>query len=114
MFGLLINPEPEHDESLLGYLHRLGICNGLWNGELVKLFKGLTDEEVSSWLGQCRRPQSWYDVIKEIRKPKFNNQKVWSLSYSKYCSACLAFSCYWREVWDFTLYTVCTVHAVEL
>lgn len=114
MFGLLINPEPEHDESLLGYLHRLGICNGLWNGELVKLFKGLTDEEVSSWLGQCRRPPSWYDVIKEIRKPKFNNQKVWSLSYSKYCPACLAFSCYWREVWDFTLYTVCTIHAVEL
>lgn len=114
MFGLLINPEPEHDESLLGYLHRLGICNGLWNGELVKLFKGLTDEEVSSWLGQCRKPPSWYDVITEIRKPKFNNQKVWTLSYSKYCPACLAFSCYWREVWDFTLYTVCTIHAVEL
>lgn len=114
MFGLLINPEPEHDESLLGYLHRLGICNGLWNGEVVKLFKGLTDDEVSSWLGQCSRPPSWYEVVNEIRKPKFNNQKVWSLAYSKYCPDCLASSCYWREVWDLTLYTVCTIHTIEL
>lgn len=114
MFGLLINPVPEHDESLLGYLYRLGICNGLWNGELVKRFKSLSDEQVNSWLGQCPRPSSWNDVVKEVRNPKFNNQKVWSLAYSKYCPECLASSCYWRELWDLNLYTVCTIHAVEL
>lgn len=114
MFGLLINPVPEHDESLLGYLYRLGVFNGLWNGELVKRFKGLTDEQVSTWLGQCSRPSSWHDVVKEIRSPKFNTQKVWSLAYSKYCPDCLASSCYWRELWDLNLYTVCTTHAVEL
>ena len=114
MFDLLINPAPEHDESLLGYLHRLGSCNGLWNGELIKLFKKLPEDEVSAWLNQDSKPSSWHDVVKEIRKPKFNNQKVWSLACSKYCPDCLASSFYWRELWDFTFYTTCTIHGVEL
>ncbi|WP_095081041.1 TniQ family protein [Pseudomonas sp. Irchel s3h17] len=114
MFGLLINPTPERDESLLGYLYRLGNCNGLWNGELVKLFKELTDEQVHEWLNEDVRPVSWHDVVTEIRTPKFNNQKVWSLANVKYCQVCLAAGFYWRELWDLTLYTTCTVHKVEL
>lgn len=114
MFGLLINPAPMHDESLVGYLHRLGNCNALWNGEVIKLFKELTDEQVYEWLNENVRPISWHEVVTEIRAPKFNNQKVWSLTKVKYCPNCLASGFYWRELWDLTLYTTCTAHKVEL
>lgn len=114
MFGLLINPAPMHDESLVGYLHRLGECNGLWNGEVVKLFKELTDEQANEWLGEDIRPVSWKDIATEVRVPKFNIQSVWSLINVKYCLVCLADEFYWRELWDLTLYTTCTMHNVNL
>lgn len=114
MFGLLVNPAPNHDESLAGYLHRLGGCNALWNGEVVKLFKELTDEQAHEWLDEDVRPVSWQDVATEIRAPRFNNQKVWSLTNLKYCPVCLAAGFYWRELWDLTLYTSCTLHNMDL
>lgn len=114
MFGLLVNPAPKHDESLVGYLHRLGNCNGLWNEEVIKLFKEFTDEQVDRWLNEGIRPVSWKDVALEIRYPKFHIQRVWSLVNVKYCPACLATEFYWRELWDLTLYTTCTIHKVDL
>lgn len=114
MFGLVVNPAPKYDESLAGYLHRLGGCNGLWNGEVVKLFKDLSDELVYDWLSEHARHASWRDVSTEIRVPKFNNQKVWSITNAKYCPICMASEFYWRELWDLTLYTVCTLHKREL
>lgn len=114
MFGLLVNPAPEHDESLVGYLHRLGDCNALWNGEVVKLFKELTAEKVHEWLSEDNRPVSWHQVATEIRAPRFSHQNVWSLANVKYCPICLDAGFYWRELWDLTLYTTCTVHKVEL
>lgn len=114
MFDLLVNPAPKHDESLSGYLHRLGDCNGLWNGEVIKLFKDLTDEQASKWLDEDIRPVSWKDVALEIRSPQFNIQNVWSLINIKYCPVCLAGGFYWRELWDLTLYTTCIVHNVNL
>lgn len=114
MFGLLINPVPELDESLVGYLHRLGGANALWNGEIVKKFKELTDAKVYDWLGEDVRPVSWYEVAFELRSPKFTNQKVWSLVHSKFCPHCLAAGLYWRELWELSLYTSCSVHKVDL
>lgn len=114
MFGLLINPEPIHDESLIGYLYRFGGCNALWNGELVKQFKESTDERVYQWLRQDLRPVSWYDVAAGTRSPKVVNKKLWSLKVLKFCPACLADELYWRELWDITLYTACSVHGLDL
>lgn len=114
MFGLLVNPAPKHDESLIGYLHRLGGCNGLWNGEVIKLFKESTDEQASKWLDEDVRPISWKDVASEIRAPQFNVQNVWSLINIKYCPVCLEEELYWRELWDLTLYTACITHNTNL
>ena len=114
MFNLLVNPAPKHDESLAGYLHRLGDCNGLWHGEVVKIFRDLTDEQVNEWLDESIRPVSWQYVSKEIRAPKFTTQKVWSLLDFKYCPVCLASEFYWRELWDLIIYTTCTIHNVDL
>lgn len=114
MFGLLVSPTPEQGESLVGYLHRLGDCNGLWNGEVVKLFKELTDEQLHEWLSENNRPVSWRQMSTEIRVPRFSHQNVWSLGKVKYCPICLASGFYWRELWDLTLYTTCTAHMVEL
>lgn len=114
MFGLVVSPAPKCDESLAGYLHRLGECNGLRSGEVLKLYKELSYEQVYDWLSEDVRPESWREVNKEIRTPKFNNQKVWSLTNSKCCPSCLASEFYWRELWDLNLYLVCTIHKVEL
>lgn len=114
MFGLVVSPAPKYDESLAGYLHRLGGCNGLWNGEVIRLFKDLSDELVHDWLSEHAKHVSWRDVSAEIRVPKFNNQKVWSIKNAKYCPICMASEFYWRELWDLTLYTVCTIHKREL
>lgn len=114
MFGLSIKLSPIHDESLIGYLHRLGSANALWGGEVVKIFKELSDEKIHEWLSGDTRPASWDDVSSIIRTPKFSNQKVWSLVNFKFCPVCLAAKFYWRELWDMTLYTVCSLHKIEL
>lgn len=114
MLGLVINPAPEHDESLLGYLHRLGRCNALLNGEVIKSFKELTHEQIYAWMSEDIRPKSWSEMVEHVRKPKFNGKQVWSLTKLKYCPTCLASGIYWRELWDLTLYTTCTVHNVDL
>ncbi|WIE50653.1 TniQ family protein [Pseudomonas sp. GM17] len=114
MFGLLINPKPMCDESLVGYLHRLGRSNGLLNGELIKLFKKSSDERVSEWLSEFSRPASWPSMTKEIRHPKNDNMKVWSVTHLKYCPVCLAEAAYWRESWGLALATTCSIHKVGL
>lgn len=114
MLGLVLSPTPEHDESLLGYLHRLGKCNALWNGEVVKLFKALTCEQISTWMNEEIRPRSWCEAVKYIRDPKFDSKNVWTFTKFKYCPVCLASGLYWRELWDLTFYTTCTVHNLEL
>ena len=114
MFGLLINPDPMHDESLIGYLYRLGVCNALWNGEVVKAFKELTNEQVYKWLRLDLRPVSWYEIEEGVRMPKMIDRKIWSPTVLKFCPACLATELYWRELWDITLYTACSVHGIDL
>lgn len=114
MLGLVINPAPKHDESLLGYLHRLGNCNALWNGEIIHLFKGMTDEQVSTWMREDTRPTSWSEVVGCIRDPRINGKKIWSFTKFKYCPICLSSALYWRELWDLTFYTTCTFHNIDL
>ncbi|PWE43040.1 TniQ family protein [Pseudomonas prosekii] len=114
MFNLLINPSPKGDESLAGYLHRLGHSNGLVNGEVLEFFKSSNDDEVYEWLDSEQRPVSWQVTVDELRKPSVSNQKVWSFSNHKYCSICLLSDFYWRELWDLTLYTTCAKHGVPL
>lgn len=114
MFNLLINPAPRGDESLAGYLHRLGHSNGLVNGEVLEFFKNSNDDEVYEWLSYEQRPISWQATVDELRKPSVSNQKAWSFSNPKYCPICLLSDFYWRELWDLTLYTTCTSHRVPL
>ncbi|MEX5540334.1 TniQ family protein [Pseudomonas poae] len=114
MFNLLINPAPKGDESLAGYLHRLGHSNGLVNGEVLEFFKSSNDYEVYEWLGCEQRPISWQGTVDELRKPSVSNQKAWSFSNPKYCPICLLSDFYWRELWDLNLYTTCTRHGVQL
>ncbi|MFL1553458.1 TniQ family protein [Pseudomonas sp. D47] len=114
MFDLLINPTPMHDESLIGFLHRLAHSNCLSGGEVLGLFKETSDDSVNEWLDSKQRPLSWNLVAEEIRTPKVTNQKTWSVACSKYCPVCLAEGLYWRELWDLTLYTTCAFHQVEL
>lgn len=114
MFDLLINPAPKGDESLAGYLHRLGHSNGLVNAEVIELFKNSNDGEVYEWLSSEQRPVSWQVTVDELRKPSVSNQKPWSFSNPKYCPICLLSDSYWRELWDLTLYTTCTSHGVPL
>ena len=114
MFELLINPAPKYDESLAGYLQRLGYSNGLVNGEVLELFKNSTDDDVYEWLSCEQRPVSWQATVDELRKPSVSNQKPWSFSNPKYCPICLLSDFYWRELWDLTLYTTCTRHGVSL
>lgn len=114
MFELLINPAPKSDESLAGYLQRLGHSNGLVNGEVLELFKNSTDDDVYEWLSCEQRPVSWQATVDELRKPSVSNQKAWSFSNPKYCPLCLLSDFYWRELWDLNLYTTCTRHGVQL
>ncbi|MEO6675877.1 MAG: TniQ family protein [Pseudomonas sp.] len=114
MFDLLINPAPKGDESLAGYLHRLGHSNGLVNGEVLEFFKNSNDHEVYEWLSYGQRPISWQATVDELRKPSVSNQKAWSFSNPKYCPICLLSDFYWRELWDLNFYTTCTRHGVQL
>lgn len=50
MFGLLINPRPHQDESLLGYLQRLAKANGLPRKELLTAFARADETDVADWL----------------------------------------------------------------
>lgn len=114
MFGLLINPKPQCDESLLGYLQRLAGSNGLAGNELIKAFQEASDEDVADWFCTMTLPVSWSQVSSELRQPKTKVLKVWSLQHKRFCSCCLAESAYWKESWDLTLVTSCSVHGVPL
>ncbi|NWD74045.1 TniQ family protein [Pseudomonas gingeri] len=114
MFGLLINPQPQRDESLLGYLQRLAGANGLTGNELIKAFQEASDEDVTDWFCTMTLPVSWSPVSCELRRPKTKTLKVWSLQHKRFCSCCLAESAYWKESWDLTLVTSCSVHGVPL
>lgn len=114
MFGLLINPQPQRDESLLGYLQRLAGANGLTGNELIKAFQEASDEDVTDWFCTMTLPVSWLPVSSELRQPKTKALKVWSLQYKRFCSCCLAERAYWKESWDLTLVTSCSIHEVPL
>ncbi|MDN6864799.1 TniQ family protein [Pseudomonas rhodesiae] len=114
MFGLLINPQPQRDESLLGYLQRLAGANGLTGNELIKAFQEASDEDITDWFCTMTLPVSWSPVSSELRQPKSKALKVWSLQYKRFCSCCLAERAYWKESWDLTLVTSCSIHEVPL
>ncbi|MGX1182964.1 hypothetical protein AB7M29_000643 [Pseudomonas sp. F-14 TE3623] len=114
MFGLLINPHPQRDESLLGYLQRLAGANGLAGNELIKAFQEASDEDVTDWFGSMTLPVSWPAVSSELRRPTTQALKAWSLQCKRFCSCCLAERAYWRESWDLTLVTSCSIHGVPL
>lgn len=114
MFGLLINVHPHRDESLLGYLQRLAWANGLAGNELIKAFQDASDEEVADWFGSMTLPVSWSAVSSEVRRPTIQALKPWSLKCKRFCSCCLAEHPYWRESWDLTLVTSCSIHGVPL
>ncbi|APV39862.1 hypothetical protein PFAS1_11085 [Pseudomonas frederiksbergensis] len=114
MFGLLINLKPSPDESLQGYLSRLAGVNGLLGKDLFAAFLGGKDECVNDWIEQGGFPPSWAPVSSELRRPTAKALKVWSLNDKKYCPNCLAEHGYWREAWDLTLVTTCTVHNLVL
>lgn len=56
MFGLLINPRPHQDESLLGYLQRLAKANGLPRKELLTAFARADETDVADWLQMMEGP----------------------------------------------------------
>lgn len=114
MFGLLINPQPHHDESLLGYLQRLAKVNGLPGKELISAFSQADEVEVADWLQSIDPPVSWPAVAAEYRAPKAKAFKVWTFRRSRYCPFCLDETDYWREAWGVTLITTCSVHNTEL
>ncbi|MHC8356603.1 TniQ family protein [Pseudomonas sp. LB3P81] len=114
MFGLLINPQPQRDESLLGYLQRLAGANGLAGDELIKAFEQAEAGDIAAWFSRFEPPVSWSSVSEELRQPKTKTLKVWSLRHKRYCACCLAESAYWKETWDLTLVTTCSLHGVQL
>ncbi|MGV8861907.1 MAG: TniQ family protein [Pseudomonas sp.] len=114
MFGLLINPHPQRDESLLGYLQRLAGANGLAGDELIKAFEQAEAGDIAVWFSRFEPPVSWPSVSEELREPKTKALKVWSLRHKRYCACCLAESAYWKESWDLTLVTTCSLHGVQL
>lgn len=66
MFGLLINPRPHQDESLLGYLQRLAKANGLPRKELLTAFARADETDVADWLQMMEGPLSWPAVSAEL------------------------------------------------
>jgi hypothetical protein len=70
MFGLLINPRPHQDESLLGYLQRLAKANGLPRKELLTAFARADETDVADWLQMMEGPLSWPAVSAEFRDPR--------------------------------------------
>ena len=114
MFGLLINPRPHQDESLLGYLQRLAKANGLPRKELLTAFARAGEPEVADWLQMIEGPLSWPTVAAEIRDPKPKGVKLWTTHHARYCPICLGEAGYWRESWGLTLVTTCSVHGTEL
>ncbi|PTU03584.1 hypothetical protein DBR45_06320 [Pseudomonas sp. HMWF031] len=114
MFGLLINVPPHQDESLLGYLQRLAGANGLSGNELIKAFQEASDEDVTDWFCTMTLPVSWSPVSSELRQPKTKALKLWSLQSKRFCSCCLSDHAYWKESWDLTLVTSCSIHGVPL
>lgn len=114
MFGLLINPRPYLDESLLGYLQRLAKVNGLPGKELISAFAQADEVEVADWFQNIDPPVSWPAVAAEYRAPKAKAFKVWTFRRSRYCPICLDETGYWREAWGLTLVTTCSVHSTEL
>ena len=78
MFGLLINPRPHQDESLLGYLQRLAKANGLPRKELLTAFARADETDVADWLQMMEGPLSWPAVSAEFRDPRPKGVKLWT------------------------------------
>lgn len=114
MFGLLINPRPHQDESLLGYLQRLAKANGLPRKELLTAFARADETDVADWLQMMEGPLSWPAVSAEFRDPRPKGVKLWTTHHARYCPICLGEAGYWRESWGLTLVTTCSVHGTEL
>ncbi|WP_196766239.1 TniQ family protein, partial [Pseudomonas putida] len=102
MFGLLINPRPHQDESLLGYLQRLAKANGLPRKELLTAFARADETDVADWLQMMEGPLSWPAVSAEFRDPRPKGVKLWTTHHARYCPICLGEAGYWRESWGLT------------
>ncbi|MCE1060140.1 TniQ family protein, partial [Pseudomonas alloputida] len=89
MFGLLINPRPHQDESLLGYLQRLAKANGLPRKELLTAFARADETDVADWLQMMEGPLSWPAVSAEFRDPRPKGVKLWTTHHARYCPICL-------------------------
>ncbi|WP_202916084.1 TniQ family protein, partial [Pseudomonas putida] len=88
MFGLLINPRPHQDESLLGYLQRLAKANGLPRKELLTAFARADETDVADWLQMMEGPLSWPAVSAEFRDPRPKGVKLWTTHHARYCPIC--------------------------
>lgn len=108
---LIFRPQPFADEGMQGFILRLAEGNHvnpprrLWNEVipnpdiLVRLL-GLT---------QAR----WTERLFRQHDNK-GNRPLWNIRTRRYCPACLHEKPHWRQGWELSLMTVCTVHRVSL
>lgn len=114
MLSLAVSAAPMPDEGLLGYLSRLEGENALGSGELLRRFRSMPEEELSSIFTAGNHPSGWAHEVAEIRRPSTRPARVWSHRIWKYCPPCLRLAGYWRNHWSLTLVACCPLHSTRL
>ncbi|SOY40313.1 conserved hypothetical protein [Cupriavidus phytorum] len=114
MFSLAVRVVPMPDEGLVGYVSRLEGANALGSGELVRRFRSMSDEELSSIFAAGTYPSGWTQELAEIRRPSTRPARVWNHRIWKYCPPCLRLASYWRNHWSLTLVSCCPLHSTRL
>ena len=131
---LLRRGHPKPDESLWGYILRLGEANGYespnWIAQMIglnlnTLYKGAFLFDMSlDWSGLAQLSGARLDEIKSLTYPPDGDSPTFTNLYfgmpvpkyvirpaqPKLCPACLAVSAHWRRIWEFSLITVCPIH----
>lgn len=114
MLGLLVRITPYADESLPGFLHRLGEANGLSGTFMVERFKSENYAGQESCCIPAGVSASWRGIARELRAPSTRPMPIWNLRRRRYCGKCLGEMPYWRASWDLSLTTACPRHRVRL
>jgi len=141
MGRLLIVPKPKEDECITGYIFRLSyencydkirwiystssllsetnkIFNLIYSTPDVVSFKELSN--ITNIKDDVFWQMTFYSQIKDIRAkdvPKYSrclNTLSLSRYTLKYCPCCLKEDIYYKKIWNFTLYTVCSKHLCRL
>ncbi|WAH58806.1 TniQ family protein [Pseudomonas silvicola] len=113
MLNLAVMVYPHHDESFVGYMGRLAKANALPHTYFQQKFLLLSEEEQSGFLSKVNAPMGWVDTIRAIIKPRSNHDPMCYRS-PKHCPQCMLEFGYWKHIWMFKLYNVCTSHGVQL